>query len=144
MKKKINVNLSEMDNGSLQQRFESELEKVILNIIDPNTDETKKRKIQINIEVVPKGNRDEVEFAMEVKSTLQPRKKVYANILVDSDGAGAYANELRSGVPGQTFFDPDDSKLKTDVGEEIEELEKQEHEQEQSIKNKIHSFRQKA
>lgn len=75
MKKKINVNLSEMDNGSLQQRFESELEKVILNIIDPNTDETKKRKIQINIEVVPKGNRDEVEFAMEVKSTLQPRKK---------------------------------------------------------------------
>lgn len=38
MKKKINVNLSEMDNGSLQQRFESELEKVILNIrsTEPN------------------------------------------------------------------------------------------------------------
>lgn len=149
MNKRINVQLSEIDNGGLQQRFDNELARVIENIIDPNTDESKKRKIQINIEVTPKGNRDDVEFAMEVKSTLLPRKKVYADILIDSDGEDVYANELRSGVRGQTFFDPTDSTLKSDKGEPIEQIEEQEsevgkEEQETSIKNKIHSFRQKA
>ena len=80
MKNKINVQLSEIDNGGLQQRFENELARVIENIIDPNTDPDKKRKIQINIEVVPKGNRDDVALAMEVKSTLLPRRKVYADV----------------------------------------------------------------
>lgn len=150
MKNKINVQLSEIDNGGLQQRFENELARVIENIIDPNTDPDKKRKIQINIEVVPKGNRDDVALAMEVKSTLLPRRKVYADVLIDTDGEGVYANELRSGVRGQTFFDPTDSTLKTDEGEPIEKIEEKESEKNESgekestVKNKIHSFRQKA
>lgn len=150
MKNKINVQLSEIDNGGLQQRFENELARVIENIIDPNTDPDKKRKIQINIEVVPKGNRDDVALAMEVKSTLLPRRKVYADVLIDTDGEGVYANELRSGVRGQTFFDPTDSTLKTDEGEPIEKIEEKEleksesSEKESTVKNKIHSFRQKA
>ena len=150
MKNKINVQLSEIDNGGLQQRFENELARVIENIIDPNTDPDKKRKIQINIEVVPKGNRDDVALAMEVKSTLLPRRKVYADVLIDTDGEGVYANELRSGVRGQTFFDPTDSTLKTDEGEPIEKIEEKEleksepSEKESTVKNKIHSYRQKA
>ncbi|MGM0199677.1 hypothetical protein [Enterococcus sp. DIV1314a] len=150
MKNKINVQLSEIDNGGLQQRFENELARVIENIIDPNTDPDKKRKIQINIEVVPKGNRDDVALAMEVKSTLLPRRKVYADVLIDTDGEGVYANELRSGVRGQTYFDPTDSTLKTDEGEPIEKIEEKEleksepSEKESTVKNKIHSFRQKA
>lgn len=150
MKNKINVQLSEIDNGGLQQRFENELARVIKNIIDPNTDPDKKRKIQINIEVVPKGNRDDVALAMEVKSTLLPRRKVYADVLIDTDGEGVYANELRSGVRGQTYFDPTDSTLKTDEGEPIEKIEEKEleksepSEKESTVKNKIHSFRQKA
>ena len=150
MKNKINVQLSEIDNGGLQQRFENELARVIENIIDPNTDPDKKRKIQINIEVVPKGNRDDVALAMEVKSTLLPRRKVYADVLIDTDGEGVYANELRSGVRGQTFFGPTDSTLKTDEGEPIEKIEEKEleksepSEKESTVKNKIHSFRQKA
>lgn len=150
MENKINVQLSEIDNGGLQQRFENELARVIENIIDPNTDPDKKRKIQINIEVVPKGNRDDVALAMEVKSTLLPRRKVYADVLIDTDGEGVYANELRSGVRGQTFFDPTDSTLKTDEGEPIEKIEEKEleksesSEKESTVKNKIHSFRQKA
>ena len=150
MKNKINVQLSEIDNGGLQQRFENELARVIENIIDPNTDPDKKRKIQINIEVVPKGNRDDVALAMEVKSTLLPRRKVYADVLIDTDGEGVYANELRSGVRGQTFFDPADSTLKTDEGEPIEKIEEKEleksesSEKESTVKNKIHNFRQKA
>ena len=150
MENKINVQLSEIDNGGLQQRFENELARVIENIIDPNTDPDKKRKIKINIEVVPKGNRDDVALAMEVKSTLLPRRKVYADVLIDTDGEGVYANELRSGVRGQTFFDPTDSTLKTDEGEPIEKIEEKEleksepSEKESTVKNKIHSFRQKA
>ncbi|MCE5687330.1 hypothetical protein JL786_00895 [Staphylococcus pseudintermedius] len=39
-----NVKLSELGQGALQELFESELEKVIENINDINTDPTKKAK----------------------------------------------------------------------------------------------------
>lgn len=31
--------------------------------------------------------------------------------------------ELKSGVPGQTYFDPEDSTQKTDIGEPIDDVE---------------------
>ena len=62
MNNKIKVSLSELNDGGLQQRFNNELKKVAENIMDPNTDETKKRKIQINIDVIPRGNRDAMGF----------------------------------------------------------------------------------
>lgn len=142
MNNKIKVSLSELNDGGLQQRFNNELKKVAENIMDPNTDETKKRKIQINIDVIPRGNRDAMGFEIEVKSTLLPRKKVYADVLIDSDGVDIYANELRSGQPGQTFFDPDDSTLKDDKGQPIEEIE--EKTENMNPIDKIKTFQRKA
>lgn len=38
-----------------------------------------------------------------------------------------HVNELKSsGAPGQTYIDPDDGKAKTDTGEPVEEVEKEE------------------
>lgn len=42
--------------------------------------------------------------------------------LVKKDGA-VYANELKSTVPGQTYFD-EEAVLRSDIGEPIENLEK--------------------
>lgn len=40
----MNVILSEMDNGSLQERFSHELAKVVENVLDPNIDFKKSGK----------------------------------------------------------------------------------------------------
>lgn len=41
------TNLSEMSNGAVNERFNYELQKVVENICDPNTDPKKKRKITL-------------------------------------------------------------------------------------------------
>lgn len=43
------TNLSEMSNGAVNERFNYELQKVVENICDPNTDPKKKRKITLTM-----------------------------------------------------------------------------------------------
>lgn len=43
------------------------------------------------------------------------------------------AHELKSAVPGQTFFDPVDGEVKTDVGVPIDVIEKEQAKQKQII-----------
>lgn len=132
MKENINVQLSELNDGGLQERFNHELKKVVENVMDPNTSQKKKRKIAININVIPTDDyRDEIIFDVEVKSTLAPRENVGGRILIGQDQYGeAVANELRSGQRGQMFFDEQDNKLKTDTGRPIEEIEQEQAEAE--------------
>ncbi|GGC88252.1 hypothetical protein [Enterococcus wangshanyuanii] len=125
------VLLSEISEGGLQERFDYELKKVAENVMDPNTDIKKKRKITITIEVASDDFRDQLYFASEVKSTLAPREKVNSKVLIGIDNDGdVITNPLHSGERGQMFFDPNDSKLKTDKGQEVEELEKEQQQTE--------------
>lgn len=151
----INISLSTLNDGSLQERFAYELAKVVENIQDPNTEWDKKRKIQINITVVADEHRDQIVLSAEVKSTLAPRKTITSKVMIDSDGEKVYANELHSGQRGQMFFDPADARLKDDKGipvEEIEKMQKQEDSDDEIIEeqapmqqtDKIHSFRKRA
>lgn len=145
--KHVQVQLSDLNGGSLQERFAYELAKVIENVQDPNTDWEKKRKIQINISMVADENRDQLIFSSEVKSTLAPRKTVTAKVMIDTDGENVYANELKSNQRGQMFFDPEDAKLKDDKGTPVEDIEKEEIIEEQAPMqqtNKIHSFKKQA
>lgn len=120
------VLLSEISEGGLQERFDYELKKVAENVMDLNTDIKKKRKITITIEVTSDDFRDQLYFESEVKSTLSPREKVKSKVLIGIDGEGdIVTNPLHSGERGQMFFDPKDSKLKTDEGQAVEELEKE-------------------
>lgn len=66
-----------------------------------------------------------VKTGMEVKSTLAPQKGVATTVIVGRDDAGKiHANELKSGIPGQTYFD-DNGDMRTDTGELIEKVEQQ-------------------
>ena len=122
---KINTNLSELAEGSLQERFDHEVAKVTENILDLNTDPEKKRKITITVSLTADDHRDLMFLEAEVKSTLVARKSVGTKVLIDELDGDVYANELKSGQKGQMFFDPDDSQLKDDKGKPVDEIEKE-------------------
>lgn len=124
MKKQINFQLSEIAEGGLQEKFDHEIKRVIDNILNPNTDAKRKRKVNITISLTPSENRDTVNIDTEVKSTLVPENGVSTTLLVGRDAKQQLAaNELKSGTPGQTFIG-DDGDLKTDTGESVASVEK--------------------
>ena len=126
-KKAINFDLSEIADGEVQVKLNRALQQVADNILDPNTDPTKKRKVQLNISISPNEKRDASDVTIEVKTTLAPEVGVPTTMLLGRDINGkVHVNELKSGAPGQTYIDPDDGKAKTDTGEPVEEVEKEE------------------
>ncbi|MDT2479096.1 hypothetical protein [Enterococcus avium] len=137
----INVLLSEMDNGALQERFNYEFAEVTKNIMDPNTDAIKKRQIVITVDVLGDEYRDQVRLATQVKSKLVPRDSVSSKVEIGQKRDGTVvANEIKSGEVGQMFFDEKDATLKDDKGTPVEEIEAQ---QEQA-QNGVIDFRGKA
>lgn len=119
-----NVKLSELGQGALQELFESELEKVIENINDINTDPTKKRKITMTIDIKSDKYREIIFADAKVKSNLVSMDSTGIKLfnIVDENGERV-VNELRSGAKGQAFID-DDGSIKNDDGSDIDEKSK--------------------
>lgn len=125
-KSTINLDLKQMAEGGVNEKLERAFREVIENILDPNTDQTKKREIELKIGIKPSNDLKQAEVSVQVKTKLVPENSVPTTILIGKDAKGAiHANELLSGVEGQTFFDPQDSTLKTDTGELVDEVEAQ-------------------
>lgn len=124
-KKLINFNLSTMSNGGVQEKFEQELKKITENILDPNTEAKKKRTVTITLTYQPNENRDAVSVYSEIKSKLVPQDGVSTTLLVGRNAStgSIEANELKSGIKGQTYFD-DKGDIRTDTGEKVDEIEK--------------------
>lgn len=123
MERRINLDLSKLGDGGLQEKVDRELEKVFDNILDPNTDHKTKRKLVITLTMSADESREVVGTSMEVKSTLAPQNGVATTVLVGQKDGHVYANELKSSAPGQMYFD-DQATLRTDLGEPIEDVEK--------------------
>ncbi|CYV51763.1 hypothetical protein [Streptococcus suis] len=122
----IGLDLSSIADGGLQEKLNNELARVIENILDPNTDPTVKREVSIKLVLKPNDQRNSVDTIMEVKSKLAPQVKLSTTILVGQnyETGEIHANELLSAMPGQTFFD-NDAVLRTDTGQPIDEIEKE-------------------
>lgn len=116
MDKTIKLDLSALGEGGLQ-------EKVFDNILDPNTDGKVARKLVITLTMKADETREVVSTSMDVKSTLAPQTGVATTVLVGKKDGKTYANELKSNIPGQMFFD-DEARLRTDIGQPVEEIEK--------------------
>ena len=133
--KNIDLDLSNIAGGGLQEKVDLEMNKAFENIHDPNTKATAKRKLTINIELTPDENREVVSVTSNVKSTLAPLTDVGTTVLTGKnlDTGRVEARELKSSVPGQTYIDPEDLTQKTDIGEPIDVIEKEEQKQQQII-----------
>lgn len=118
---KFKLDLEGMAKGEVYEDIEAELTKVANNIMDLNTEAKIKRSLTIKIDYVPNESRDALDTSVQVTSKLAPRKRAETTTLVGRDPNTGFAvmKELQSGTPGQMYIDPDDSKLKTDIGEEV-------------------------
>ncbi|WP_363472801.1 replication terminator protein [Companilactobacillus musae] len=136
-KQLINFNLSEIAEGAVQAKFAKEVQIVCENILDLNTDASKKRKITLTLTYVPNDQRNSVDVGVEAKSTLAPQVGTSTTMLLGRDMNTGFiaANELKSNVPGQTYIDVDDGKAKTDIGESVDEVESKEKVAEENIEN---------
>lgn len=122
----IGLDLSHLADGGLQEKLDKELGKVIDNILDLNTEAKAKRKITITLTMSANEERQVVDTRMEVKSTLAPQNGVATTILVgrDYETGQLHANELKSSIPGQMYFD-ENGEVRTDIGQPVVEVEQQ-------------------
>jgi hypothetical protein len=51
------INLLNLGSGVLVEKFEEELERVVENILDPNTDPKTKREVILRVSIKPAGDR---------------------------------------------------------------------------------------
>lgn len=117
------INLNEFAGGALAEKFNIEMQRVLENIADPNTDHKKKRKVTVTLTLESNENRNLTNVMVDVKSTLAPSKGVETQLMVDYTPNGQVVGaELKSGIPGQTYFDGE--QVKTDTGQPVEEVEK--------------------
>jgi hypothetical protein len=118
---KINaLEISRIANGAIQERLDRELLKVAANIMDPNTDQTKPRKLQLNLVLTPNKDGETVSLEVGIKKTLVEADVIPATLLVGRDMTGHVSmRELKSSAPGQEYIDPDDGVLKHDDGEPV-------------------------
>ncbi len=122
----INFDISKIADGGVQVKLNRALKEVADNIMDPNTDPKKKRSVTLKISVAPDKKRNAANITAEVKTSLAPEEGVETTMLLGRDVKGqTHVNELKSGVPGQTYIDAETGELKTDTGDPVAEVEKE-------------------
>lgn len=111
--KTIKLDLSQIGDGGLQEKVDKELERVIANILDPNTETKTARKLAITLTMKPDDTRQTVATAMEVKSTLAPQKAIATTVLIGQEGSQVYANEVE--LAERALFEADGGKWKLEA-----------------------------
>lgn len=74
------VSLADLGRGAAVEKFAVELERVLENIADPNTDAEAKRKITLTVTFLPNEDRDTVATVIDCGSKLAP-PKVHGTVL---------------------------------------------------------------
>lgn len=127
------VNLNDFAEGALAARFNEELQKVLDNIADPNTEPHKARTITVQVKVYGDERRDVVNASVVAKSKLLHAKEADTKLMMGMDANGnVIGKELKSGVKNQMFID-DEGDVAQDDGTKVEE---------QSDPNRVISFRE--
>jgi hypothetical protein len=126
MGKRIDLPLSFMANGAIQEKLDCELEKIFNNIHDPNTEAKDKRAITIKLEFTPDDNRQTVKVNSNISIKLANVKDVSMTVLTGKDLSNGKieAKELKSNIPGQTYFD-EELMPKTDIGVPVDVIEQE-------------------
>lgn len=122
MESKINFKLSEIAHGAVQVKLDRAMTAVAQNILDPNTTAKAKRKVTITITIAPDETRSTAQIEVGTKTTLAPEDSVATTALLGQQNSEVVLNELKSGVPGQTYID-ENGELKTDTGEPVDAVE---------------------
>jgi len=106
------LNIANIAKGALVEQADEEIQKVLDNIKDPNTDPTKVRKVSITITFKPNERRNIASVNFQTKAALVPALPVETSIVIDKNNDGkAVAEELFSEMKGQMAIDPNTGKV---------------------------------
>src|SRR5699024_10563205 len=124
--KNIDLRLSQLAQGAIQEKLDYELNKVLDNIHDPNTKATDKRTVTIKIDFTPNENRQTVTVESNFTTKLANVEGGATKVLSgrNMDTGEVEAKELKSNMPGQKVFDSDNQR-KTDIGGTIDVVQKE-------------------
>jgi hypothetical protein len=87
------VSLDTLGQGAAIEKFEDELNRVLENILDPNTKPTAARSVTLTVTVKPDEDRSFANTMIEVKSKLAPSRAVGTAIYIGRHAGRAVATE---------------------------------------------------
>lgn len=98
-----------MAMGAIEERVNYEMGGVLDNILDPNTEAKKKRKMTITLEFLPDAERRTIQVNAGVKSSLVPTDPVLTSLYVASNPASGEMEvyEMVPQIPGQQAMSGD-------------------------------------
>lgn len=96
----------EMAMGAIAEITDYEVERVVANIMDPNTSPTAKRKITVTLTFSPDDYRQQIGMDAQARTTLAPLQPVRTSLCITKgrDGELLLA-EMMPQVPGQVDMD---------------------------------------
>lgn len=114
------IDMNTFADGALAERANIEIQRILENIHDPNTDASKVRKLTITISFKGDEKRDIVNTSIVSKATLAPAKQIESKLVLDTDSRGKVTGaELKSGIKGQTFIN-NEGNIADDTGNVID------------------------
>lgn len=101
------VNLETFAGGALQEKFDDAMEKVLVNMTDPNTPWKNKRKITVEVTFEQNEDRDDSTVNVSVVPKLAPVKPVSTRMVIGKDLATGqvFAEEYGNQCRGQMTLD---------------------------------------
>lgn len=107
LEEKRGLDIANLAEGALVERGRYEIQKILDNIADPNTEIKKKRKLTMELTFIPKGeNRDQADIEMVVKSSISPYRPVLTQIYMCVEDKKVVAEEYTKGqTKGQISLD---------------------------------------
>jgi hypothetical protein len=110
---KREINVLEMAKGAILEQIEGETTKIMSNILDPNTDPKKARKMTITLTFKANEGREVVVCEAQAKSNLAPIRAIETSFYVGEDKDGQpIAQEVTKFDPNQeTMFVDEDEKV---------------------------------
>lgn len=97
------MNFNEIAMGALAEKLNMSLEEVVKNLLDPNTDFKKTRKLTITMKFKTDDTRELSSMEVETKTTLAPTTPVSTKMLIgrDIDTGQVVAKEWNNQIKGQ-------------------------------------------
>lgn len=92
----------QMARGSIEERIDLEMTRILDNILDPNTKPTLKRKLTVTVEITPDDERKVLTVSTSAKSTLAPTNPVSTSLYVGKMNGEVQAVEMTPQIQGQT------------------------------------------
>lgn len=102
----------EMARGAFMERVDTEMAKVIDNILDANTKPTQKRKVTLTLELTPDDDRQNILVNFAVTSKLAPMVPTRTTLWVAGELSTGEVQvvEMVPQVPGQMSMDGEEQE----------------------------------